>query len=145
MTRKQLSDTPKTPRSGVRHGAKGTASSRTKQSVPAAGTRTGAPARGQGEHLLPAKDERLQVRVPAEHIELTRRAAALEGTTVSDFARRAVEQRAHDTLERHRSGPTRITLDPAAFDAFLAACDAPAPPNETLRETIRASLAFDVE
>lgn len=100
----------------------------------------------RGGRSLPAKGERLQVRVAAEHVELTRRAAKLEGMTVSDFARRAVEERARETVERHRAAdPNRITLDPVAFDAFLAACDAPPPPNETLRETIRASLAFDAE
>jgi len=41
-------------------------------------------------------------------------------------------------LERpHGDGSAIVTLSPENFDAFLAHCENPAPPNEALRELVR--------
>ena len=95
--------------------------------------------------VVPTKAERLQIRVAPENVRLAKRAAALEDTTLSDFARRAIEQRAHDTLERHGVERTRITLDAEAFDAFIAACDAPPRSNEKMRAAFARARALDIE
>jgi uncharacterized protein (DUF1778 family) len=69
------------------------------------------------------RERRLALRLTADADDLIRSAAAIEGTTVTDFTTTAAVARARETL----ADQLRITLTPAAWDAFTAALDNPAP------------------
>ncbi len=90
-------------------------------------------------------EERLGVRMPSEAKRLIEQAAEFDGRSVSDFVRRAAEQRARIVLEERATAADRIRLDPATFDAFIAACDAPAAPSAALRRTLERSADYAAE
>lgn len=73
---------------------------------------------------------RLHFRVDADQDARIRQAAALAHETVTDFVVRSAVGRADRVLDEHR----RLTMSPDAFDAFVAALDAPPRPVPELAE-----------
>ncbi len=70
----------------------------------------------------PLKSDRIAVRVSADQSALTRQAADLEGSTVTDFTVQATVAHAKDVLADRRV----FELDDAASTEFLAVLDRPA-------------------
>lgn len=68
-------------------------------------------------------------RMKDERLALIDRAAAIRGVTRTEFVLRSSEAAAIETLNER---PV-ITLDGAAYDAFVAALDAPVEPDERLK------------
>ena len=75
----------------------------------------------------------MNLRVKDERLALINRAAEIRGVTRNEFVLRAREAAAIEALNER---PV-IALDDEAYDAFLAALDAPAEPNERLRERLK--------
>lgn len=71
---------------------------------------------------------RAQFRPTADQKELYLRAASLEGQTLSEFMRVAVEERAKSVIAEHE----RVVLNDRAREKFLAALVSPPAPNEKL-------------
>jgi uncharacterized protein (DUF1778 family) len=67
------------------------------------------------------KPARLAVRLTDEQDALIRHAAAVEGTTITDFAVASAIAHAHDVLADRRM----FSLDPAAWTEFVALLDRP--------------------
>ena len=72
---------------------------------------------------------RINLRTSPEAKALIERAAALMGTTVSGF----MLQNAYEAARRVVSDHDTIVLSQRDFEAFIAACENPAEPNEALR------------
>jgi uncharacterized protein (DUF1778 family) len=77
----------------------------------------------------PMRMERLEARVPLADKELLQQAAALEGTTLSDFVRRSAHQAAVRAIQEHQS----LTLTLRESQAFIEAVTNPPAPNDALR------------
>ncbi|HEV8638536.1 MAG TPA: DUF1778 domain-containing protein [Chloroflexota bacterium] len=75
------------------------------------------------------KRERLEARVTPEQKELLQRAAALEGTTVTEFVVSRAQRAAEQTIREHEI----LTLTARASSAFVEALLSPPAPNQTLR------------
>lgn len=73
---------------------------------------------------------RAQFRPTAEQKELALRAASLEGQTLSEFMRLAVEERAKRVIAEHE----RLVLNGQQRENFLAALVKPPKPNDRLLE-----------
>jgi uncharacterized protein (DUF1778 family) len=73
---------------------------------------------------------RINLRTSPEAKALIERAAALMGTTVSGF----MLQNAYEAARRIVEGNDTLLLSRQAFEAFVAACENPQEPNETLRK-----------
>ncbi len=73
---------------------------------------------------------RINLRTSPEAKALIERAAALMGTTVSGF----MLQNAYDAARRIVADNDTLTMSQAAFEAFVAECEAAAPPNQALRD-----------
>ena len=71
-------------------------------------------------------------RMKDERLALIDRAAAIRGVTHTEFVLRSSEAAAIEALSER---PV-IALDDEAYDAFVAALDAPAEPNERLRDLV---------
>ena len=69
-------------------------------------------------------------RMTDERLALIDRAAAIRGVTRTEFVLRSSEAAAIETLNER---PV-IALDDEAYDAFVAALDAPIQPNDRLKE-----------
>lgn len=69
-------------------------------------------------------------RMTDERLALIDRAAAIRGVTRTEFVLRSSEAAAIETLTER---PV-IALDDEAYDAFVAALDAPVQPNDRLKE-----------
>ena len=69
-------------------------------------------------------------RMTDERLALIDRAAAIRGVTRTEFVLRSSEAAAVETLNER---PV-IALDDEAYDAFVAALDAPVQPNDRLKE-----------
>lgn len=67
------------------------------------------------------KDSRIAVRLSSEQDELIRRAAEVEGTSITEFTVDAAVSRARDVLVDRRL----FMLDDAAWTEFLAVLDRP--------------------
>ena len=67
------------------------------------------------------KDSRIAVRLSSDQDELIRRAAEVEGTSITDFTVDAAVSRARDVLVDRRL----FMLDDAAWAEFLAVLDRP--------------------
>jgi len=67
------------------------------------------------------KTARMMLRLDAALDERIRRAAELSGASLSEFVTEAASQAAERALADRR----RFALDPAQWDAFVAALDAP--------------------
>lgn len=76
-----------------------------------------------------ARDERIAARIPAEQKELLRRAAAIRGSSLTDFIIAAARDAATQTIREHEV----ITLSERDSRAFIEALLHPEPANETLR------------
>ena len=76
---------------------------------------------------------RMSLRVKDERLALIDRAAEIRGVTRTEFVLRASEAAAIEALNER----PLIALDDEAYDAFLAALDAPAEPDERLRERLK--------
>ena len=76
---------------------------------------------------------RMSLRVKDERLALIDRAAEIRGVTRTEFVLRASEVAAIEALNER---PV-IALDDEAYDAFLAVLDAPAEPDERLRERLK--------
>ena len=74
--------------------------------------------------VRPSKRHRLEMRVTPEQEALIRRAAELEGTTVTTFVLDTVTAQANSVIEAHRD----IVLSNEAFDRFIAELDKPEAP-----------------
>jgi len=74
----------------------------------------------------------MNLRVKDERLALIDRAAAIRGVTRTEFVLGASEAAAIETLNER---PV-IALDDEAYDAFLAALDAPAEADDRLRERL---------
>jgi uncharacterized protein (DUF1778 family) len=87
----------------------------------------------QGERTMvvatPQKQERLEARITHEQKELLQRAAALEGTTVTDFVVRSVQQAAERAIHDH----AELALNSRESVAFVEALLNPPTPNQALR------------
>lgn len=69
-------------------------------------------------------------RMTDERLALIDRAAAIRGVTRTEFVLRSSEAAAIETLNERPI----IALDDEAYDAFVAALDAPVQPNARLKE-----------
>ena len=69
-------------------------------------------------------------RIKKEHLALIDRAAAIQGVTSAEFMLRSSEVAAIETLTKRSA----IALDDKAYDAFIAALDAPVESNVRLKE-----------
>lgn len=85
----------------------------------------------------PAKAVNLRVR--AETRALIDRAARAQGRSRSDFMIEASRRAAEDAI----LDQTVILMDPAGFEAFRAALDAPPTPNDRLLKTMRTPAPWD--
>lgn len=72
---------------------------------------------------------RINLRTSPEAKALIERAAALMGTTVSGF----MLQNAYEAARRVVEDNDTLVLSQEAFEAFIAACENPSEPNESLR------------
>jgi uncharacterized protein (DUF1778 family) len=77
-----------------------------------------------------SKSERFDARITKEQKELLERAAALEGTTITDFVVRNSERAAMQTIREHEI----MTLSVRDTQAVMQALLDPPEPNAVLRE-----------
>ena len=108
-----------------------------------ASARTCVPARSSKEGSctmsVRMKIARLNLRLDEREDAIIRRAAEETGTNVSEFVVRAATSEAERAL-----GDTRtVTLDPAAWDAFVALLDRPPRENPRLRALFERPDAFE--
>ncbi|MBX6341156.1 MAG: DUF1778 domain-containing protein, partial [Thermomicrobiaceae bacterium] len=80
-----------------------------------------------------AKDSRLVARIPRRLKERIERAAALEGTTVTDFVIRHLASAANDTIRRHEL----MELTERDSLRFARAVLDPPDPNQALQDADR--------
>jgi uncharacterized protein (DUF1778 family) len=80
-----------------------------------------------------ARTERLVARVSAEQKQLFRRAAELQGRSLSDFLIASAQEAAHRAVREHDV----IALGARDSAAFVAGLLEPPPINDRLRETLR--------
>lgn len=78
-------------------------------------------------------------RMTDERLALIDRAAAIRGVTRTEFVLRSSEAAAVETLNER---PV-IALDDEAYDAFVAALDAPVQPNDRLKERFARRPLWD--
>ncbi|MBB4211693.1 uncharacterized protein (DUF1778 family) [Rhodothalassium salexigens DSM 2132] len=89
---------------------------------------------GDAPPPAPAKrSERLEARITEEQKQLFARAAALTGSSVSEFVVRSVQAAAQQTLHDHQT----MTLGARDASAFVTALLSDAEPNEALRAAAR--------
>lgn len=84
------------------------------------------------------KGERLVARTTAEKKDLIRRAAEVEGRTVSDYVRVAAENAARETLQTRQV----FRLSQEAAEAFVTAMENPPEPTERLIAAARHYRSF---
>lgn len=82
--------------------------------------------------------ESLNLRIPAASRSLIDRAAQSSGKTRTDFILEAARRAAEDTL----LDQAMISVNPEAYQAFLARLDAPTQPNPALQKTMQAKLPW---
>ena len=83
----------------------------------------------------PARQERLNLRIPAEERSLIDRAAQSSGKTRTDFILGAARRAAEETL----LGQALFLVSPATYSKFLGMLDAPPKPNARLRRTMQVA------
>jgi uncharacterized protein (DUF1778 family) len=81
----------------------------------------------------------LNIRIKATQRALIERAARQANKSISDFVRDAAIQEAESTL----LDTTRIELDPAAWEQFTAALDAPPTDNPRLRDLMTRKAPWE--
>jgi len=82
---------------------------------------------------MAVKDKRREVRISAQDDDLLAEAASLAGVPVSEFLLDRALSDAAELVEAHRT----IQLTDDAYQAFLAALDAPPEPPERLATQVR--------
>lgn len=85
------------------------------------------------------KSPALNIRIKATQRRLIERAARQANKSISDFVRDAAIQEAESTL----LDTTRIELDPAAWEQFTAALDAPPADNPRLRDLMTRKAPWE--
>jgi len=85
------------------------------------------------------KDSRIAMRLTTEQDAVIRRAADLQGTTITEFAVAAAISRAHDVLADQRL----FTLDAAAFAEFHALLDQPVTHKPHLEKLFASRSMFE--
>ena len=81
----------------------------------------------------------LNIRIKAPQRALIERAAQRANKSISDFVRDAAIQEAENTL----LDTTRIELDPAAWEQFTTALDAPPTENPRLRDLMSRKAPWE--
>lgn len=81
----------------------------------------------------------LNIRIKAPQRALIERAARQANKSISDFVRDAAIQEAETTL----LDTTRVVLDPAAWEQFTAALDAPPADNPRLRDLMARKAPWE--
>ena len=79
------------------------------------------------------KEERLEARVTSEQKKMIARAAALRGSSVTEFVVASAQQAAADTIKDSEV----LTLHDEARDVFVNAILRPPAPNEAARKAAR--------
>ncbi len=87
---------------------------------------------------LPKRDT-LNIRIKPEERDLIDRAAHIRGKNRTDFILDAARLAAEEALLDR----TVLAVSPEAYAEFLARLDAPAQPNERLRQTMQTSVPWD--
>lgn len=77
--------------------------------------------------------ERLEARVSREQKELIRRAAELQGRSITDFCVSSAEQAAREVIQSHEI----LRLSVQGAKAFVEALENPLEPNERLRAAMK--------
>jgi uncharacterized protein (DUF1778 family) len=85
--------------------------------------------------------ERMDLRIDPEKKDLLRRAAALVGSTMSDFVVRSSLESAEQVLKNHSS----ITLQNRSFDSFITACENSPEPNQALKAALAVTRESVIE
>lgn len=80
----------------------------------------------------------LNLRIPVEERNLIDRAAATAGKTRTDFILSAARRATEETLLDRAV----LSVTPEAYAEFLTRLDAPAQPNEHLRQTMQAKAPW---
>ena len=83
-------------------------------------------------HRQTRKIERIEARIHSEQRRRIERAAALKGTSISDFVITTLDEAAKRTIQEHESW----TLSARDSEAFMKALLNPAPPSPRLRAAI---------
>ena len=81
----------------------------------------------------------LNLRIRPELRGLIDRAAEIEGKNRTDFVLNAARKAAEEALLER----TVFTLEPKAYETFLARLDAPAKPNPRLLRTLKTSAPWE--
>jgi uncharacterized protein (DUF1778 family) len=84
-------------------------------------------------HRQSRKIERIEARIHSEQRRRIERAAALKGTSISDFIVSTLDDAAKRTIQEHETW----TLSARDSQAFMNAMLNPAPPSPRLRAAIR--------
>lgn len=79
------------------------------------------------------KESRLNIRCDSHSRQLLDKAASYVHVSISEFVLSHALASAEQVVREHES----ITLKPQDFDAFLAALDEPATPNEALKRAFK--------
>jgi uncharacterized protein (DUF1778 family) len=85
------------------------------------------------------KDDLIQIRASAATKAILNRAAAMRGQKLSEFMLESARARAEETILDQRL----FALDDDAYKKFLAALDAPAKPDKTLRARMKRKPAWE--
>lgn len=91
------------------------------------------PLAAKKNHRQTQKVERIEARIPSDQRRRIERAAALKGTSMSDFIVSTLDDAAKRTIQEHESW----TLSARDSEAFMKALLDPAPPSPRLRAAIR--------
>ncbi|MDP4013139.1 MAG: DUF1778 domain-containing protein [Candidatus Nanopelagicales bacterium] len=89
--------------------------------------------------MATTKNSRLAMRLTNDQDTVIRRAADLEGRTITEFSIAAIVSRAQDVLADQRV----FALDPAAFREFQAALDRPVSNKPRLEKLFADRSVFD--
>lgn len=85
------------------------------------------------------KDHPLSMRLPDSDLAIIDRAAQLRGRSRTEFMRDAAVRAAEDAIME----TTLIRVSPEAFEAFVAALDAPGKPIPALAEMLRRPAPWE--
>jgi len=91
------------------------------------------PLAAKKNHRQTQKIERIEARIHSEQRRRIERAAALKGTSISDFVVTTLDDAAKRTIQEHESW----TLSGRDSEAFMNALLNPTPPSPRLRAAIR--------
>jgi uncharacterized protein (DUF1778 family) len=87
---------------------------------------------------MPAKTDRLEIRLTEEQKSDIERAAALQGRSMTDFSLAVLVKEAAEVIRHERE----LRMSAAAWDAFNEIVDRPAQPVEALANLLRRPTVF---